>query len=223
MIVAERWIWLHMPKCAGTATERLLQGVFAADPTVRFDPVGPAHPVNWHESLAERRARLPGFTAGGRAVFANIRRLPLWLLSRVHFEVQRYGAPAVVGREVLCSGRFRPVPRGVPKPLRRADDELARYAGEVTRWLRTEHLAADVGAAFGITVPPRKARARVNATQLDYIRDPAFWFTQADLDRLYAANPLWAGIEAECYGGLLRLGDAAEACKHRVYKSAIRV
>ncbi len=208
MIVSDRWIWLHMPKCAGTATERLLQGAFGADPTVQFDPVGPDQPVIWHESLAERAARVPGFAPGGRAVIANIRRLPLWLLSRVHFEVQRYGAPAIVAREVLCSGRFRPVPKGVVKPLRRADDELGRFADGVTHWLRCEHLAQDMGAAFAMPVPPRAGHARVNATTLDYIKDPAFWFTQAEVDALYAANPLWARIEAQCYGGLLKLpGD----------------
>jgi hypothetical protein len=62
-----------------------------------------------------------------------------------------------------------------------------------------------MGAAFAMPVPPRAGRARVNATTLDYIKDPAFWFTQAEVDALYAANPLWARIEAQCYGGLLHL------------------
>ena len=205
MIVSARWVWLHVPKCAGTATEKILQTAFRADPSVRFDPVGPGLPVIWHDSLADRAAREKGFDADGRAVVANIRRLPHWLLSRVHFEVQRYGHAAVVSRKVLCSGRFRPVPQGNPKPLRRADEELARYAPGVTHWLRTEHLAEDIPAAFGIELPPRKAGARINATTLDYIKDAAFWFTAEELAGLYAANPLWAGIERLAYGGLMTL------------------
>lgn len=203
MIIGDRWIWLHVPKCAGTATEKILHQAFGADGAVRFDPVGPGLPVIWHEGLGDRAARDADFTPGGRAVYANIRRLPLWLLSRVHFEVQRYGRPAVVPREVLCSGRFRPVPLGVPKPLRRADEELARYVPGVTRWLRTEHLAEDIAAVFKVDVPPRQSAARVNVTTLDYIKDPAFWFTDAELAGLYAANPVWAGIERQVYGGLL--------------------
>ena len=209
MIIAKHWIWLHVPKCAGTATERILQHAFATDPSVIFDPVGPDRPVIWHDTLADRAARDPGFAPAGRAVVANLRRLPHWLLSRVHFEVQRYGAPAVIGREVLLSGRFRPVPRGVPKPLRSADDELARYLPGVTRWVRSERLAEDISAAFGMQVAPRDGRRRVNATRQDYVRDPAFWFTAEELAGLYAANPLWARLEAELYGGLLT-GPALE-------------
>lgn len=208
MIVSDRWIWLHVPKCAGTATEKILHGAFGADPSVHFDAVGAAHPVIWHDGLADRAVRDPGFGPAGRAVVANIRRLPSWLLSRVHFEVQRYGHAAVVSRAVLCSGRFRPVPKGVAKPLRKADQELARYAPGVTHWLRTEHLAEDVGRAFGVEVPPRGGRDKLNATTLDYIKDVAFWFTGEELAALYAANPLWAGIERQVYGGLMTLPEA---------------
>ncbi|WP_102226348.1 hypothetical protein [Acidimangrovimonas sediminis] len=219
MIVSDRWIWLHVPKCAGTATEKILHAAFEDDPEVVFDAVAPGLPVIWHDGLADRAARVEGFAPRGRAVVANIRRLPLWLLSRVHFEVQRYGPEAIVRREVLVSGRFRPVPLGVPKPLRRADDELARYLPGVTHWLRTEHLAEDIPAAFGITVPRRRARDRVNATTLEYIKDPGFWFTAAELRALYAANPLWAELEARVYGDHLTVPEDSAPRKHGVYKS----
>lgn len=220
MIVSDRWIWLHVPKCAGTATEKILHVAFGADPSVRFDAVGPNHPVIWHDGLADRAARDPGFAVGGRAVVANIRRLPMWLLSRVHFEAQRYGPAALVSRAVLCSGRFRPVPKGVVKPLRTADEELSRYAPGVTHWLRTEHLVEDVGRAFGIEVPLREGRDKVNATTPDYVKDLAFWFTGNELAALYAANPLWAEIEAQVYGGLMTLPNT---CTQRVYKEPNRV
>ena len=198
MIIGLDFIWLHFPKCAGTETEAILRRLFADDPALAFDTVEPGR-INWHHSVAERRVAT-GFDPGARAVICNIRRLPSWLLSRVHAGVARTPEHRVT-REMLLAGRF---PRHDGVELS-ADDLMRRYTEHpVAHWIRTEHFAEDFTAAFGRflkldgIVPQRHA----NTAPLPYIRDPRFFFTRAEIDGLYRANPVWAAMERKVYGSL---------------------
>ena len=210
MIVAPEWVWLHVPKCAGSATERLLHDAYGKIKSVKFDPVGPGFPVIWHQTIRKRAETDPTIVNPDRRVFANIRRLPSWILSRVHFEISRSGDLGLVSREELCRGGFR---TGRAKPggtarVHLADGAIKRFAEDVTDWIRTEHLEDDIKRVFDLAIlaaPPKGKR--VNETKIDYVRDLRFWFTQADIDGIYAANPLWAALERKVYGGLLRLDD----------------
>lgn len=209
MIVSPDWIWLHLPKCAGTTTDAILFAAFEDAPGVTFDAMDPTQGVIWHQTIAARAARRPGFGADGRRVLANIRRLPHWLLSRVFFEVQRRGEAALPRRADLLRGVFLQPARGPRGPVMKpvsADAMLRPYAAEVTEWLRCEHLRADLSRAFGLPPDhPALAARDENETATAYPRDLGFWFTPSELQALYARNPLWAGIERQVYGGLLTL------------------
>ena len=212
MIIAPDWIWVHVPKCAGTMTEEILQTVYSADPTVMFDPVGPGLPVIWHQTLARRAEDDPIFAPGTRRVIGNFRRLPAWILSRVHFEIDRSGPAAGVTRKQLALGRFRTgaAARGASPQSRisSADQALRGYAAEVTDWVRTEHLDLDLQRVFGWkSPPPRPVDEKANSNRIPYVRDLAFWFTARDLARMYEANPLWAEVEQRVYGDLFTLDD----------------
>lgn len=210
MIIAPDWIWVHVPKCAGTMTEKILQSVYAAEPSVIFDPVGPGLPVIWHQTLARRAEADPTFTPGTRRIIGNLRRLPAWVLSRVHFEIDRSGPDAGVARKQLVLGRFRtgapPKGSSAQHRISSADQALRGYAAEVTDWVRSEHLDQDLQRAFGWkTPPPRLQEEKVNSNRIPYVRDLAFWFTARDLTRMYEANPLWAEVEQRVYGDLITL------------------
>lgn len=205
MIVAPEWIWLHMPKCAGSETQRILRWYFAKTDRIRFDPVGPGHPVIWHHTLRKRSEYDPDFAVNGRRVFCNIRRLPSWILSRVHFEVQRSGHRAIVTRKELLAGMFRnpPEPSGAAGKLVKADEIMARFKDGVTDWIRTENLEEDLLKSFGLTISPEKAN--INRNRFNYIRPVKFWFTPSELDKLYEVNPIWRDLEARVYGDITRL------------------
>ncbi|WP_420024591.1 hypothetical protein ACN9JG_22020 (plasmid) [Cereibacter azotoformans] len=207
MIVARDWIWLHVPKCGGTSTEKMLHALYAKDPSVVFDPVGPKLPVIWHQSVEARKKQDPSFNVEGRKVIANIRRLPHWLISRVHFELQRSGDRALVTRAQLREGKFRarPVQEGKPGKLSSADEMILSYAPYVTDWLRTENLMEDIARVFPLQPDMPLKEIRENKGKIDYVKDIRFWFTQADLNNLYEKNPAWARIEQSVYGGLLSL------------------
>lgn len=200
MIVGKDFIWLHFPKCAGTETEQILRRNFGADPGIAFDPIDRLN-VIWHHSIPFRKANDRTFDVGNRAVICNIRRLPSWLLSRVHDEYVR-SPQHVVTREMFTSGKFFRVDGHVMS----ADDFMKRYTTyPVTHWIRTEHFAADFTAVFsryldlsGIDVGSEIKRTNVNA--MNYIRDVEFYFTPDELAGLYRANPLWADMERQVYG-----------------------
>lgn len=200
MIIAPDWIWMHFPKCAGSATERTLRAAFAEDPEVQLDE---SHPVISHDNLAQRAQRDPGFSAEGRVVICNIRRLPHWLLSRVHFGAT-VPSPHIATRDLIERGAFIQDIRGEPV-VRTADFVAGRYAKpRVDHWIRSEHLEEDLGRTFGalghsLTFP----ETRVNVTRIDYIREVDFWFTREQLERLYACNPIWSEVERKVYGATL--------------------
>lgn len=200
MIIAPDWLWVHFPKCAGTSVEAALKALFRRNRTIRFDPLNPDD-VIWHHSVAQRRAHDPAFDVGGRRVISNIRRLPDWLLSRVHFEVQRRGPTMAVDRADLLKGRFAIAAGSGTRRLHSADEVLAEFLPEVTHWVRMEHLAEDLAPAIGRTAQDVAARMpRENVGKMSYIRHIPFWFTGADLRQLYAANPLWEAVERKVYG-----------------------
>ena len=82
MIIGESFIWLHFPKAAGTTTEAVLLQNFGNDPSLVFDETGRGVPI-WHETIRERERRT-GDSLEGRDLVANIRRLPAYVVSKVH-------------------------------------------------------------------------------------------------------------------------------------------
>jgi hypothetical protein len=181
------FVWLHLPRCFGAATDRVLRAHWGADTRFLFDRTDAAYAAR-HDTLGERHARDPGFMLAGRRVICNIRRLPAWVLAS--------GAKNP-------SGAFDPAASGVAL---RPDDVLRRYAApRVDSWIRVEHLSRDIARVFGIAGPdapsPRghtTAKTSAAATSTAALR-----FTADELATLYAANPRWAELELRLYGALV--------------------
>ncbi|GAB1364555.1 hypothetical protein MASR1M32_37910 [Rhodobacter sp.] len=195
MIIGPDFIWLHFPKCGGTSVEAALRKVYGRDERVAFDPIDLTN-VIWHQSIAERGKQDPSFNPEGKRLVCCIRRLPHWLLSRIHFEVWR--SPTLVpSRENLIKGRFYES-GGF---LGSADAVFRRYnSPAVDDWIRVEHLSEDFSRIFQVenfTVPI------VNEAKIFFVKSLSFWFTADDLRQLYEANPKWAELEQSIYGNLL--------------------
>jgi hypothetical protein len=198
MVIAEDFVWLHFPKCAGSSVEKLLRQKFHGRPDVEFDVIDPSQEASWHDTIVQREQRDPKFSRRGKRIICNIRRLPSWIVSMVHFERQRSNQH-LTPRTMLEKGEF------VNWRGRRgkADRFAERYSQtEVTHWIRIEHLAEDFRKAFG-AAPEIALDRKVNKGRFTYIRAIHFWFTPEELAALYAANPIWAAIERQVYGNLL--------------------
>lgn len=106
MIVGPDFVWLHFPKCGGSAVELALQKLLAGHRDIVFDPIDRRSAL-WHDTINARRRRDPQFSLEGKRIVCGIRRLPAWLLSRVHFEAARSGSGALPTREQFLLGKFR--------------------------------------------------------------------------------------------------------------------
>jgi hypothetical protein len=206
VIVGRSFVWVHFPKTGGHAVADAIRMAAIGDDEVTFDAAG-ADDHRWHDSIGERMAGERSFDPAGKVVISGIRRLPWWILSRVHYEAARPPHRCAT-REMICRGEYYEQDGAVV----RADFHLARMGTHpVDRWVRLEHLAEDFVLQFEAVLGPRvrhaarKLRKVVNPTALDYVKSLGFYFTADELAGLYAANPNWAAIERRVYGDILRL------------------
>ena len=190
MIEGPDFIWMHFPKCAGSATEAALRQLFSGKLGYRFDR---PHPL-WHENIAQREERDPGFTVGGRRIICNFRRLPSWIISRVRYGQSLARSLPTVPRDMILSGKFFED----DGTLNTAERYVAHYSPGVGMWIRAESLVDDFEAAFGV----RTAIGRVNETPAE-IADVRFDLSVDDVSHLYHACPTWAALERRLYGHLL--------------------
>lgn len=198
MIVHDDWIWMHFPKCAGTFIEQEIRSNYDKTEAV-FDRIDPNGEILWHHTIEQRRKHDPSFDTSGKRIICAIRRLPFWLLSRVHFERSR--PPFLTTpRTLFQNGQFYENTGFIHK----ADDLLRSYTPvSVTDWLRQEELEQDMRKVFGSKF--KVSQKRKNATKIDYIKDLEFWFTPSQLSNLYNQNPIWADLEAKLYGSIIEI------------------
>ncbi len=214
MIYNEEFVWLHFPKCAGTKVEQLFsrylckQGGVTLDSTnINVDPL-----VTWHDSIAEREDRDPGFKLGDRTVVCSIRRLPSWLISRYDFEFQRSPKlPHVPGK--LLEGRFLEA-TGFEN---HADYYVKKYLPETllksgkVRFLRTEFFESDFKSIFGgfldiSKIPDSEYQRSVNASK-SYLPMEIKREIQSSSEKIYDKCPCWRKVEGFVYGSSLATRD----------------
>jgi hypothetical protein len=205
MIIGEKFVWLHFPKCAGSEIEGILRKNYGGQKGIEFDKIDYKNVV-WHQNIDDRERTEASFKLGERDVISAIRRLPYWLLSRIHFEKAR-SPEAVVTREMFLEGRFYEAPRLALS----ADHYVRKYTSRpVAHWIRTEFLAEDFRRVFGQYlnldhINLESAFVQKNRNPLRYVADLAFYFKPEELQGLYNANPRWRDLEMELYGDILRL------------------
>jgi hypothetical protein len=206
VIVGRSFVWVHFPKTGGHAVASAIRAAGRGRADLVFDEAG-ADDHRWHDSVTDRLATERSFDPAGREAICGIRRLPWWILSRVHYEAAR-PPHRCASREMVLRGEYYEQDGSV----NHADAHVARLGEHpIDRWVRLEHLAEDFVSQFEAHLGPRvrraarKLRKLVNPTALEYVKALEFYFTAAELEGLYAANPRWAAMERRIYGDLLRL------------------
>lgn len=215
MIIGPDFVWLHMPKCAGSTLELALRHLLRDRPGIQFDEIDEKS-GRWHHNIAARKDEDPSFDVTGKRVLCCIRRLPAWVMSRVMFEITR-NEHLIPSREMLVKGRCFESDGSVHS----ADEYIELFCDDVDGWLRVEFLAHDVAHAFNLKLEDViEAIARYRIRDTSYVKRTEFWFTDDDLLSLYRANPTWSKLEKRLYGsiapsalriGLANLRDAFQA------------
>jgi hypothetical protein len=94
------------------------------------------------------------------------------------------------------------------------DENLTNFTanGQLTinRWLRVEHLAADILDLIGdfteVSATQKQAVSLVDRVNTQtYDRELRHWFTEEQVTAMYRSNPVWAAVEREAYGNEIRL------------------
>lgn len=200
MIIGSSFVWLHFPKCAGTTTTSALLQNFRTDTSIAFDDTRQGEPI-WHDTITERERRT-GISLSDKTVLANIRRLPAYVVSKIHY-TETLNPDICHTRKHLLTGKFMEAD-GYENS---ADNLLRHYdAKNIRQWMRTEHLKEDFIAVFSqyleLTDKDLSVLSqRKNAN--DYSRDLAKWYSRREMARLYRKNPRWAKLERRVYGNLL--------------------
>jgi hypothetical protein len=195
VIIADAFLWLHLPKTGGTTMTRLFRE--RALPGIEVDADDTAAK---HDSVALRESRGP-WRAGDRRRFITARRLSSWLLSDWHHQRRHMG---------LATLPFAPVRSGLFYSLRlggvwvAADWWLQYFAvDEGVTALRLEHLSEDLDRHLLPLLPPGTVPFSAAATPRENARPQGEGNAcgdAGDLERIEAVNPVWSAWERRVYG-----------------------
>lgn len=200
MIIAEHFLWLHLPKTGGTSMNRLFREW--AIPGITMDADDDRRK---HDSVALREQQ-GSWQAGERRRFITTRRLAAWLHSDWQHKRRHMNLPDLP---------YEPVRRGLFYSLRLggvwvAADWWLRYfeLDEQVTALRLEHIAEDLNRHLLPLLPPGTPAVQARTLPQENAAPPqgSRSFGQTPLealagDSLYAVNPLWAAWEERVYGG----------------------
>lgn len=193
VVIAEPFVWAHLPKTGGDATREML---CAVPGLVRF--ADPPDSNDKHMPFFGREQEI-----AGKQRVMNIRRLPAWTLSGAHHKSVHGVYPD-----------YAQQPLETPEEMTSTSeaDDLLRWMTDhgrlgVERWLRAESLREDLlglldelGLLNGDARTAVLAVGRVNEGSYD--RGDVGGFTHEQIRRLYELNPTWAEIERRVYGGV---------------------
>jgi len=194
MIIADQFVWLHLPKTAGTSMNQMFRNRRIIGLQVDADDT-----THKHDSVALRESR-GQWRAEERQRFITCRRLEHWLISDWQHKRRHMDLPNL---------DFEPVRSGLTYSLRLggtwvAADWWLQYfeIDERVISLRLEHLNDDLNQKLLPLLSPEtnpfEGLPRENTKPKILQTQPSF--NKTDLNRIASTNPCWNAWQKKIYG-----------------------
>ena len=198
MITYQNFVWLHLPKTAGTSTAALfrklnIDGVIV-DPDIEDEK---------HQSIEDRLGDPTATTTKTKIITS--RRLASWLVSDWHHKTKKMGLKLP----------FEPVKSGLFYSLRLggtwvAADYWIHYfkAKSCEHTIRIENIEEDSNRVILPLLPRGTHQLKLpKKNENSYNRNLEHFFGKRDLKRIYQNNPAWSSWENNIYGNLLSINQ----------------
>lgn len=197
MIIHPKFIYIHFPKTAGTAIDRLFKKYFSDVPDLVVDS-SDSPDCRWHDTIAQRSEREPGFHTAGRTVVSGFRRLPAWLESRFSFERSR--SPHLEHPlELLPQAKFMEADGSTGHADIYGRNWLAPeiLVLQKVQLIRVEHFSGDFRRIFGQwldveRIPEEELKLNINVSPES---SDVAEVIKNNLDAIYRECPHWSAIE----------------------------
>ena len=195
MIIANNFLWLHLPKSGGTSMNRLFRELALSGIQVDDDATALKH-----DSVALRESR-GSWRAGDRRRFVTTRRLESWLISDWQHKRRHMSLPNLDFEPVRC-GLFYSLRLG---GVWVSADWWLHYfdLDEHVTALRLEFLAIDIQRHLWPLLPSGtpafSSLPHVNALPRETVMDRPV-FSTGDRLRIASCNPRWHAWEQRLYG-----------------------
>lgn len=198
MIIGEKFVWLHFPKCAGSTVHEIFRLNNFPDIQIDIDNVQIDPSVKWHDNIKQREKR-ECISLAGKDVIMNCRRLPEWILSRIFFEEKR--SPQFKhNKENFLNGSFYEA----NGKINTADTYLKKYRWKsIKKWIRVEAFESDFIDIFSQYIGGQINHLNVSVNKNIYNKNILEYYNEHDMGQLYCRNPEWKEMELRNYGNLL--------------------
>lgn len=196
MIIYHNFIWLHLPKTAGTSTAELFRKLNIDGVIVDADDKDEKH-QSIEDRLREGGARS---SSTAKTKIITSRRLASWLISDWHHKTQKMGLKLP----------FEPVKSGLFYSLRLggtwvAADYWIHYfkAKSCTHTIRIENIEEDSNSIILPLLPRGTQKLKLpKKNKNNYNKSLEHFFGKRDLKRIYQNNPAWSSWENDIYGNI---------------------
>jgi hypothetical protein len=188
VIIAPRFLIGHIGKTGGDSAKLIVQALQLPD--VQMIPI--------ESPFKHCTFRQSGQALHDRELVLSIRRLPAFVLSQLHHRLIDGRLTKLPAAELICRDYM-------------GDFYVRHYTDDgrlkIARWLRCEHLRADLSAYLARHFElsdEQKALLDTASTKdrLSYRHEVGAFLQPDQVRELYDNNPLWAAIEREVYGQL---------------------
>ena len=208
MIIADKFVWGHIPKTGGDATNLYFK-LFKDKLNISFQHFQ----YQWFDKHKPFKTR-SNEELNGKMLVLNIRRLPNWLISMEHQSIENKKNKI----ESMRANQNGILKQDWPSLKCRSGDELSQSTegdnwikaftnnGElnIDHWLRMENLKTDllkfINRLTDIPLALINEIEKLNTEKsLNYDKNIETWFKSSQIKELYKNNPLWAEVEKQYY------------------------